>query len=128
MAAALALSTAVANAQSLYKAKVPFAFQAGRTQLPAGEYELRAISLSGNPVVTLHNPDANKSIVLHVLFPTSGTQWKNPELLFGCGGGNCKLEQLWKGVDGWVFSAPGKKIPGRDYTASVALKPAGSTD
>jgi len=125
-AAALTLSAAVANAQPAYTAKVPFAFQAGRTQLPAGDYELRLISYSGSPVIALHNSEARKSIVLHVLFPSEGAQWRAPELLFGCVNGSCRLEQLWKGVDGWVFAAPGKTTPGREYTASVALKSAGS--
>jgi hypothetical protein len=121
LATALTLSTAVANAQAAYTAKIPFAFQAGRTQLPAGDYELRALNYSGSPVIAIYHAGSHRSVILNSLFPIEGAERKAPQLLFGCGNGNCRLEQLWKGAEGWVFAAPAKSATGHEYTASIAL-------
>jgi hypothetical protein len=119
-AAALA---AVAQGQSAYKATIPFAFQAGRTPLTAGAYELRPESRGGSPVVSLRNVESGKTVLVAVAFPKQTDKWMNPQLQFRCRSGQCVMDSLWRGgSEGWVFAAPRKNGAGPEYTASVRLE------
>jgi hypothetical protein len=50
------LNATGANAQSYAKANVPFAFNVGAAQLPAGTYEIKVLSQSPN-LIMIRNPD-----------------------------------------------------------------------
>lgn len=119
-AAALA---AVAHGQSAYTATIPFAFQAGRTPLAAGAYELRPESRGGSPVVSLRNVESGKTVLVSVAFPKQADKWMNPQLEFRCRGGQCVMASIWRGgSDGWVFAAPRTNGAGPEYISSVRLE------
>ena len=122
-AAILAVTAGVASAQAM-KAEVPFAFRAGNTVLPAGDYR---IDVQGNHrIVTLSNFDAKQTIML---LPAGGAtapkDWRtkgDPVLAFECGAGRCSLVQLWTGDSRDALSFPHPKLAGNEQ-AMIMLIP-----
>ena len=72
---------------------IPFAFRAGDTMLPAGQYEIR--SEAGKNVLLIRCPERNASI----LVPTSDTRYAQPQergrLMFHQYGENYFLAEAW---------------------------------
>jgi hypothetical protein len=121
-AAILAVTAGVASAQAM-KAEVPFAFRAGNTVLPAGDYR---IDVKGNHrIVTLSNFDAKQTIMLLPAgSSTAPKAWRtkgDPVLAFECGAGRCSLVQLWTG-DSDALSLPHPKLGGTEQ-AMIMLIP-----
>ncbi len=129
--AALTVAAGSALAQTrAYTATVPYAFQAGKTQMQSGSYEFKVEPQGGNSIVTVNNLDTNKKIYL---LPSAGTDapaaWtetNKPVVAFVCGGGQCALRSLWDGHSTSVYRfAPPKPVRGTHFVSMlIPLNPA----
>jgi len=95
-----ALAPAQSHAQQITRAKVPFAFQAGETMMPAGEYQIRRALPSNKAVQQIQRADSSASTF--VLTNVTQNQEKNaaPKLIFHCYGNECFLSEIWNGNGG----------------------------
>ncbi len=95
-----AMMIATAQAQGV-KADVPFAFKVGRAQLPAGTYEIQAIS---DNAVTIQNRNSKAGALSVVQYdPPRNT---GPKLVFHRLAGQYFLAEIWGAPD-----TTGKVIP-----------------
>ena len=95
-AAAVAIATSVASAQSL-KAEIPFAFRAGGKVMAPGTYAVKTDA--AKHYVVLSNFEAKDStIAMPASLGSPQKNWEadgNPRLAFYCGAGPCQLAQVW---------------------------------
>jgi len=123
LAALLALAAGVAYGQTdATAAKIPFAFRAAGSDLPAGEY--RVGPESTNPQsIQLKNMDTGKIIFIHAKAPA--TEYKNPRprLIFRCGGEEgCALATMWSGTgSGLEFPTPKLTANQRERRETIYL-------
>ena len=82
-----------AYAQSYAKADVPFAFNVGAAQLPAGTYEIKALSQSGNQIM-IQNSKTNASAVS--IARRDGSRNTESKLVFDRIGNQYFLSEVWK--------------------------------
>ena len=104
-AVALAVAAGTASAQTM-KADVPFAFQTGRTAMPAGTYKVSMDASKG--IVSLQSGDGAANVLL---LPTSRIgegKEGDAKLVFSCVAGSCSLSQAWSGEPGinYAFASP----------------------
>ncbi len=92
-----ALAPAQSHAQQITQAKVPFAFQAGETMMPAGEYQIRRALPSSKAVQQIQRTDSSASTFV-MTYPTDARE-KNavPKLIFNCYSDECFLSEVWSG-------------------------------
>ena len=131
VAAALTVATGSALAQTrTYTAKIPYAFQAGKTQMQSGSYEFQVEPQGGNSIVTVNNLDTNKKIYL---LPSAGTDapaaWTDagkPVVALNCADGQCALSSLWGGHSTSVYRfAPPKPVRETHFVSMlIPLNPA----
>ena len=93
-----------AYAQHAVEATVPFAFNVGTTQLPAGTYTIKADSLTSS--VTIRNCNNSATIVAHALPEYPGE--KNHKLVFRHANDRYFLAEIWgeQGSEGMKLRAP----------------------
>jgi hypothetical protein len=82
-----------AYAQSFAKADVPFAFNVGTAQLPAGTYEIRTLSQSGNQIM-IQNSKTSASAVS--IARRDGSRSTESKLVFDRIGNQYFLSEVWK--------------------------------
>jgi hypothetical protein len=90
-----ALFTLAANAQTIgarLKADVPFAFTAGSTRLPAGQYEIDSPLPS---MIRFSTPDKSVTAMLLVNASARGNSDKDAKLVFNKYGERCFLSSVW---------------------------------
>ena len=123
-AATLVVAAGSASAQRM-TAEIPFTFRAGGVVLPAGTYQVSAVSqLSGSPMFTLHSVQEHRSVMLmgaanidpRKAWVASG----NPVLSFECGVSHCAVSAIWTGNAMPAYSFPRPKL-GRDEPTRTAL-------
>jgi hypothetical protein len=95
-----------AYAQSYVKADVPFAFNVGAAQLPAGTYEIKVLSQSPN-LIMIRNPETTAAAL-------SIARSENPrdaesKLVFDRIGTQYFLTQVWKGSGAGGMIVPTSK-------------------
>jgi hypothetical protein len=94
-----ALAPVPSHAQQLTQAKVPFAFQAGSTVMPAGEYQVRRAFMHATTAQLIRSTDS--SIYTYVLTNALSSSEKNnnPRLIFHCYNNEdeCFLSEIWTG-------------------------------
>ena len=98
VAAALAftaLAPAQIHAQEVAQAKVPFAFQAGDTMMPAGEYQIRRALPSSKAVLQIRRTDS--SAAMFVLTDPTDNRSNDAELIFHCYSNECFLSEVRTG-------------------------------
>ena len=123
-AALLTLAAGAAYGQDTETtAKIPFAFRAFGSDLPAGTY---AVSPStGNPEsLRLKNLDTGKSVFMHAkAHTTESTNESRARLVFQCGGEEgCSLAQLWPGTgNGFEFAIPKLTANQRERRETIYL-------
>jgi hypothetical protein len=95
-----------AYAQSYTKANVPFAFNVGGAQLPAGTYEIRVLSESPNEIMI-----RNTETTAAALSIARSEDSRNPEskLVFDRIGSQYFLTQVWKGSGAGGMIVPTSK-------------------
>ena len=82
-----------AYAQSFAKADVPFAFNVGAAQLPAGTYEIKTLSQDGNQIA-IQNSKTHASAVS--LARRDGSRNTESKLVFDRIGNQYFLSEVWK--------------------------------
>jgi hypothetical protein len=117
------LATAAFAQDRKLTAKIPFAFRAVGSDLPAGTYKLGAVS-SGSGTMELSNAETGKSVFI----PSKGapvTETKNvrPRLVFKCvDQEGCSLATLWSGTgSGLEFTTPPPTATQRERLETVYL-------
>jgi hypothetical protein len=123
-AAALVAVAGVASAQTM-EAKIPFAFRAGGTVLPAGTYRVEMLrGPSGSPFLVIRGQEPGQQVQA-LTFPNgyakkAWTSSGDPVLSFQCGVGRCALRDVWMGDEGRpVYQIPVPSL-GKDEPRSVA--------
>ena len=92
-----ALVPAASHAQEVTEAKVPFAFQAYETKLPAGEYQIRRTLSSSKAVQQIRRTDSSASTFV-LMYPTDAREKDAvPKLIFNCYSDECFLSEVWSG-------------------------------
>jgi hypothetical protein len=120
-AAALALATGIASAQSM-KADIPFTFRVSGMVMTAGTYEVSLVSHSGGaPTLRIWNADRHESVLAIPAARMEAMTEGNAKLVFQCGASRCSLIQVWNGTpSGYMFNAP--KM-GKDEERFLAVIP-----
>ena len=104
----LLLTTALSTyAQSLVKAAVPFAFTVGRTEMPAGTYEISSVSRS---VITIRDANTGKAILSFVGSERAHGSNGLPQLVFRKYGSRYFLSQVSRGYGNDVMELPTSKL------------------
>jgi hypothetical protein len=98
------LTATSAYAQHGVEANVPFAFNVGTTQMPAGTYTITVDSL--NSSIKIHNCDNNAIIFSHAQREYPGE--KSQKLVFRQARSQYFLAEIWgeQGSDGMMLKAP----------------------
>jgi hypothetical protein len=100
VAAALAfitLAPSPSHAQQVTQAKVPFAFQAGNTMMPAGEYRIQRALPSTKTVQQIRRTDSSASTFVLTNPTENGDKNAEPRLIFHCYSNECFLSEMWSG-------------------------------
>jgi hypothetical protein len=126
MAAVLALAASAAYSQENgTAAKIPFAFRAAGSDLPAGRY--RVGPTTGDSVdVQLQNLDSGKTMYLQaksLVTESKESKDARPRLIFQCGGEEgCSLAKLWSGTGaGLEFPTPKLTANQRERRETIYL-------
>ena len=99
----LLLNATAVYAQSYAKAEVPFAFNVGAKQLPAGSYEIRVLSQSPNQIM-IRNTESTAAALS--VARNEGPRDTESKLVFDRIGTQYFLTEVWKG-----FVAGGMIVP-----------------
>jgi hypothetical protein len=99
----LLLNATGAYAQSYAKANVPFAFNIGAKQLPAGTYEIKVLSQSPN-LIMIRNPETTAAALS--IARSEGPRDTESKLVFDRIGTQYFLTEVWKG-----YGAGGMIVP-----------------
>jgi hypothetical protein len=95
----LMLNATGAYAQSYVKADVPFAFNVGAAQLPAGPYEIRVLSQSPNEIMIRNHETGAAALSIA---RSEGPRNTESKLVFDRIGTQYFLTQVWKGAGGMI--------------------------
>lgn len=118
------VATAAYGQEYAMTAKIPFAFRAAGSDLPAGEYKVdRATEGAGSATMQLRNVDTGKSVFIPSKVPVTESKKARPRLIFQCGGEEgCSLAKLWSGDgDGLEFATPALTDAQRERLETVYL-------
>jgi hypothetical protein len=92
-----ALAPAQSHAQQVTQAKVPFAFQAGNTMMPAGEYQIQRALLEDNTLQQIRRTDSSASTFVRTNVVESRDKNADSKLIFHCYSNECFLSEIWVG-------------------------------
>lgn len=133
-AAALTLGITTTYAQSSVKmtAEIPFSFNVGKVEYPAGKYIASVVSTSGGVrLLTVANVSTGMTrfaVSAGPLYAANGVSDNDPaRLVFRCGGdAGCALAQVWPGnsATGMLMKTPSAKGNEKQHLAVIALRPA----
>jgi len=88
----------VCRAQGLaVSINVPFAFDAGGKTLPAGQYEIRALTADGGGARLIQSKDRESSVILLTMPLEAKSGELEPRLVFHRYGDHYFLAQVWMG-------------------------------
>jgi len=123
LAALLTLGAGAAFGQEIgTSAKIPFAFRAAGSDLPAGQY--RAGPSTGDSVnMELENVDTGKKVFIQAKTIIKESKAARPRLIFQCGGEEgCSLARLWSGTgSGLEFPTPKLTANQRERRETIYL-------
>ena len=102
VAAALLFTALVpvqSHAQQLTQAKVPFAFQAGNTMMPAGEYQVQRASKAATTTQLIRSTDSSASTFVLTNPVDPSDKNTDARLIFHCYNDKqeCFLSEIWAG-------------------------------
>jgi hypothetical protein len=92
-----ALAPAQSHAQQVTQAKVPFAFQAGNTMMPAGEYQIQRALPEVKTLQLIRRTDSSASTFVSTNVVESRDKNADPKLIFHCYSHECFLSEIWAG-------------------------------
>jgi hypothetical protein len=102
----LLLNATGVYAQSYAKANVPFAFNVGAKQLPAGTYEIRVLSQSPNEIM-IRNTETTAAALS--IARTEGPRDAESKVVFDRIGTQYFLTEVWKGLGAGGMIVPTSK-------------------
>jgi len=102
--------------------KIPFAFRAVGSDLPAGRYMV-STTREGSRIMALLNQDTGKKVFIRSSALISGSEAARPRLIFKCGGEEgCTLARLWSRTgDGLEFPTPKLTANQRERRETIYL-------
>jgi hypothetical protein len=92
-----ALAPAQSHAQQVTQAKIPFAFQAGNTMMPAGEYQIQRALPEAKTLQLIRRTDLSASTFVGTIVVESRDKNADPKLIFHCYSNECFLSEIWAG-------------------------------
>jgi hypothetical protein len=92
-----ALAPAQSHAQQVTQAKVPFAFQAGNTMMPAGEYQIQRALPEVKTLQQIRRTDSSASTFVGTIVVESRDKNAESKLIFHCYSNECFLSEIWVG-------------------------------
>jgi hypothetical protein len=92
-----ALAPAQSHAQQVTHAKVPFAFQAGNTMMPAGEYQIQRALPEVKTLQQIRRTDSSASTFVSTNVVESTDKNAGSKLIFHCYSNECFLSEIWVG-------------------------------
>jgi hypothetical protein len=94
---ALMLAAGPVQAQSSFRVSIPFAFVAGETALPAGEYVVKPPEIGGPKAVTLYEVEGDHAAMVLGMTTQAATAKGNGSLVFHCYDkrSRCFLSKMW---------------------------------
>jgi hypothetical protein len=103
-------------------AKIPFAFRAVGSDLPAGKYVVGPAS-NDSQNIKLQNMETGKTVFVHAKFGITESKNPRPRLVFQCGGEEgCSLTRLWSGTgSGLEFATPKLTANQRERRETIYL-------
>jgi len=104
----LMFNTTGAYAQSYVKANVPFAFNAGARQLPAGTYEIKVVQGAGGFIISIQNDDTATAAMS--IARREGPRNTDSKLVFHRVGGQYFLAEIWTSSDAGGMIVPTSKL------------------
>jgi hypothetical protein len=120
------LATAAYSQTEALTAKIPFAFRAVGSDLPAGRYKIvQALQASGDKrTMELRNMDTGKAMFIPASTPVTEQKEARPRLVFRCSGEEgCSLSGLWAGDGGGLeFSTPRLTASQKERLETVYLE------
>jgi hypothetical protein len=117
----LAASTAFGQADPM-TTKIPFAFRAVGSDLPAGRYMV-STTREGSRIMALLNQETGKKVLIPSSAPISESKAARPRLIFKCGGAEgCSLARIWSGTgNGMEFPTPKLTANQRERRETIYL-------
>jgi hypothetical protein len=98
-----------ARAETVVDARVPFAFTAGTTNLPAGHYRIDATA--GEDFVVIQNVDTRQKVAVEFETRLAPRPDGHPTLVFDDVGGKHVLSEIHRStIDGYELPAAGRKV------------------
>ena len=137
--AALTAVSAFGASARVGTARIPFAFRAGSTTMPAGNYDIEAPQGRGVPLITFRNVDTGDATMILApvaLSPNQSVDPANARVDFVCAGTECAFYRIWPAgsTGGWAMNRPkfkdelGQTIaPNETFIAAVAIAPGKSS-
>jgi hypothetical protein len=119
---ALATTAAGYGQENQLTTKIPFAFRAAGSDLPAGRYNVG--KMAGNSrTLELQNMDTGKAVFIPSKASLTDDKDVRPRLIFTCGGEEgCSLAKIWAGTgDGLEFPTPALTANQRERRETVYL-------
>jgi hypothetical protein len=92
-----ALAPSPSHAQQVAQAKVPFAFQAGNSMMPAGEYRIQRALPSSKALQQIRRTDASASTFVFTNPTENREKNAEPKLIFHCYSNDCFLSEIGTG-------------------------------
>jgi hypothetical protein len=107
-------------------AKIPFAFRAAGSDLPAGQYKVVPAAGSSGTMGTmeLRNLDTGKAVFIQAKVPMAAAKDSRARLVFQCGGEEgCSLARLWSGTGSGVeFATPALTASQKERRETIYLE------
>jgi hypothetical protein len=120
------IATAAYGQNAILAAKIPFAFRAVGSDLPAGSYKINRPpgSSSNSGTMELINVDTGKTIFIPGKAPTTEAKQGRPRLVFQCAGEEgCSLSTLWSGSgSGMNFPTPALTAAQKERRETIYLE------
>jgi hypothetical protein len=95
--ALMTLAPAPSHAQQVSQANIPFAFQAGNTSMPAGEYKVLRALPDSETVQQIRRTDSSAATLVHTSASDLRQDDAGPKLIFHCYAKQCFLSEIWVG-------------------------------
>jgi hypothetical protein len=116
------VATAAYGQKNALTAKIPFAFRAVGSDLPAGSYEVGPTA-GPSGAMELRNMDTGKAVFIPAKGPAvKDSKGGRPRLIFQCAGKDCSLAKIWSGEgSGLEFPTPPPTAAQRERLETVYL-------
>ena len=110
LATILFLTTGAASASAQdfsIKGKIPFAFGADHSALPAGDYKIGQVGYINSPhVLVVYNAATRRSVIVGTVDRVTSPKDASPRAEFSCTDNGCQLVRVFNGIYGYELAKP----------------------